>query len=247
MIDAKTFPPYKMEINLEKLFDASCHLGHKVNLWNPAIKPFLYSKQSGIHIFDLEKTAQQIKLACGFVFDLAKNNKTLLLVSTKKQIRDSIIKVAEESGCLYINHRWLGGLLTNWNQVNLSLKRMIEIEDGLVTGKYQKYTKFERNLLEKEVKRLQRFFGGLKKLKKMPDCILIVDIKRELNALKEATYKHIPTIAIVDSNCNPSLVDLPIPANDDANSSVLAILEVILDAYKDGLKQKVVEKEIVEK
>lgn len=227
---------YEVEVDLEKLFDASCHLGHKVNLWNPAIKPFLFTKQSGIHIFDLEKTANQIKSVCSYFFDLAKKKKTLLLVATKKQTRDDVEKMAEKYGCMYINHRWLGGFLTNWNQVSSSLKRMLEIEKGLETGKYDKYTKFERSRLEKEKKRLERFFGGLKNLKKMPDCVMLVDIKKEANALKEAKAKDVSTVAIVDSNCNPNLVDLAIPANDDASSSVLTILDIVLQAYSEGLK-----------
>jgi small subunit ribosomal protein S2 len=226
---------YEVEVDLEKLFDASCHLGHKVNLWNPAIKPFLFTKQSGIHIFDLEKTANQIKNVCTYFHDLAQKKKSLLLVATKKQTRGEVEKMAAKYGCMYINHRWLGGFLTNWSQVSTSLKRMLEIEKGLETGKYDKHTKFERNRLEKEKNRLERFFGGLKNLKKIPDCIMLVDIKKEANALKEATVKEISTVAIVDSNCNPNLVDLAIPANDDASSSVLAILEIVLQAYSDGL------------
>ena len=167
------------EFDLQAMLELGCHLGHKASKWHPKMADYIYGEKDGIHLFDLPKVAQLLEEACAYVYNLAKEGKTLLLVGTKKQARDTVKEVAIDAACFYINARWMGGMLTNWPQVSKSIKRMEEIREGLATDKYKGYTKYERVQLEKEQIKLERFFGGLKGLKNKPDCIFVVDPKKE--------------------------------------------------------------------
>nr|MBP7741013.1 30S ribosomal protein S2 [Candidatus Woesebacteria bacterium] len=197
---------------------------------------FIYMEKDGVHIFDLEKTASQLQLAYNFVYDMASKGKTMVMVGTKKQSKEIIKEEAIENGTMYIISRWLGGLITNWNQVKGSLKRMIEIDSGLKSGKFDGYTKFEKVQLDKEKTRLERFFGGIQELKSTPDFLFVVDVKREKNAVREAKLMGIPVVALIDSNANPEDVDIAIPANDDALRSIKLIVSEIAKAYSAGKK-----------
>jgi len=238
MIDLKNLPQTAPEYDLSLLLEAGCHFGHQAQKWHPAMKPFIYMEKDGVHIFDLAQTAQQLQHAYNYAFDLGKKGKTLVMVGTKRQARDVIKNAAEDSGALYITSRWLGGLLTNWEQVYKSLKRMLQIEEGLANGSYNAYTKFERVQLEKEQNRLMRFFSGIRTLKQRPDAIFIVDPGREKNVIKEATMLGIPLVALVDSNTDPRPVDIAIPANDDALSSITLIVDAVAAGYKAGKMSK---------
>ncbi|MDR0463437.1 MAG: 30S ribosomal protein S2 [Pseudomonadales bacterium] len=224
------------DISLEALFEAGVHLGHQSTSWHPKMAQWIYAEKDGIHIFDLAKTAEQLEKARTYVRDLAQNGKSLVVVGCKKQAAEIVEEGASETGAMYIVNRWPGGLITNWEQVSKSIKRMNEISRGLVDGKYKEYTKYERVQLEKELARLERLFRGVKDLKSEPDCLFIVDINREKNAVKEALGANIPIIALTDSNVNPTGVEIPVPGNDDALSSIKIIVDYILDGYAEGKK-----------
>lgn len=234
MIDTSNLPKNAPEYDLTELLEAGAHFGHQTQKWHPAMKEFIYMEKDGVHILDLAKTAEQLQKAYDFAFDLGSKKKTLIFVGTKRQAREIIKNAAEDAGCLFITSRWLGGLLTNWEQVAKSLKRMIQIEEGLTTGAFNGYTKFERVQLEKEQNRLERFFGGLKGLKLRPDALFIVDPGREKNAVIEARTIGIPTMGLVDTNTDPRPVDIAIPANDDAVSSITYIVNAVAAGYKAG-------------
>jgi small subunit ribosomal protein S2 len=234
MQNMSDLPQVAPEYDLAALLEAGAHFGHQTRRWHPAMKEYIYMSKDDVHIFDLAKTAAQLQVAYNYAYNLGKTNKTLLMVGTKRQARDVIKAAAEDSGAMYITSRWLGGLLTNWEQVYKSLKRMIEIENGLANDAYKGYTKFERVQLEKEQGRLMRFFSGIKNLKTRPDAIFIVDPGKEDNVVKEAITMAVPVVALVDSNTDPRPVDIVIPANDDAVSSIEFIVKAVAEGYKAG-------------
>jgi len=222
------------EIDLQEMFEAGCHFGHKIAKWHPKMAPYIYGSEGGVHIFDLEKTSEQLKLACQRFYDLAKEGKTLLMVGTKRSAREIIKEAASEMGCFYIVSRWMGGLLTNFNQLQKSIQRMTDIEKGLESGKFDKYTKYERLQLDKEKTRLERFFVGLQQLKGKPDCVFVVDSEKEKIVVKESVSEGVELIAIADSNADPRQIDIVIPANDDASKSVKYIVNNLKTAYNAG-------------
>ncbi len=235
-----------MTILMEDLFEAGCHLGHPVQKWHPKMKPWIYGEQDGTHIFDLEKTQAQLEKAMAYVQNLKETNKTLVVVATKKQAAELAQKLAMENGAMYVINRWPGGLITNWEQVRRSIRRMNEIEDGLKNDKFKAYTKYERLMMEKELARLERLFGGLKALRNKPDALLIIDAQKEKNAVREAVSEKIDMVALIDSNTDPTGIALPIPANDDALSSVKLILTAVLQAYNGKADIKEVKEEKTE-
>jgi small subunit ribosomal protein S2 len=238
MIDITNLPDKAPEFDLAELLEAGVHFGHQSRKWHPAMKEFIYMEKDGVHIFDLAKTAAQLKLAYNYAFDLGQKGKTLVIVGTKRQARELVKTSAEEAGCLSITSRWLGGLLTNWEQVYKSLKRMIQIEEGLQSGAFNGYTKFERVQLEKEQSRLERFFSGIKTLKQRPDALFVVDPGREKNVIKEATTIGVPLMGLVDSNTDPRPLDIAVPGNDDALSSIKLVVEAVTAGYKAGRAAK---------
>lgn len=236
LLNLSALPDKAPTFEIADLFEAGCHFGHQVDRWNPKMKRFIFGEKGKVHIFDLEKTATQLTLAYNAAFELGKQGKTMIVVGTKRQCREMVAETAKANGVMYISSRWLGGLLTNWEQVKKSLRRMLDIEDGLKTGKYDKYTKYERVQLEKEQGRLERFFDGIREMKSIPDALFIVDTKREKNAIKEANTNHVFTIGLVDSNANPNEVDIAIPANDDGQKSVELIVKAVIGGYVAGKK-----------
>lgn len=237
LLDLSALPEKAPEYDLTELFEAGCHFGHQVEKWNPKMKKFIFTQKGGVHIFDLEKTAAQLKLAYNAAFTLGKTGKTLIVVGTKRQARDTVTSYCTENNMMYIASRWLGGLMTNWEQVKKSLARMTEIENGLKSGKFDRYTKYERLQLEKEQGRLERFFNGIRDLKAIPDALFIIDIKKEKNVINEANSVGVFTIGLVDSNSDPTKVDLPIPANDDGQKSLELIIKAVVDGYVAGKKE----------
>lgn len=239
MQDISTLPNKAPEYDLTALLEAGCHFGHQKRKWHPKMKPFIYMEKDGVHIFDLEKTAAQLQQAYNYAYELGKTGKTMIVVGTKRQVKDVVKTAAKNAGLFYMTSRWLGGLLTNWDQVRLSIKRMTEIESGLKTDKFKGYTKYERNQLEKELNRLERFFDGVRDLKTKPDCIFVIDPIREKNAVAEAAKMDVPVMALADSNADPSLVSaVVIPANDDAVKSVELIVGEVTKAYAAGRDSK---------
>lgn len=238
MIDVTSLPQHAPDYDLRELLEAGCHFGHQARRWHPKMAKWIYTEKDGVHIFDLAKTAEQLKAAYNYAYDLGAKGKTLVVVGTKKQARDIIKEVATPAGVMSITSRWLGGLLTNWEQVGKSLRRMIEIETGLKDGKFDVYTKRERVLLDKERQRLDRFFGGIRELKGKPDALFIIDPSRENVAVLEASRNNIPMVALIDSNTNPDLIDIPVPANDDAVKSIQYVVKAVIDGYTAGKKSK---------
>jgi small subunit ribosomal protein S2 len=222
------------ELNLQEMLELGCHFGHKVSKWHPKMAPYIYGEKDGIHLFDLPKTAELIKEACAYVYNLAKEGKTMVLVGTKKQAREVVKESALEASCFYINARWMGGMLTNWPQVSKSIKRMEEIREGLATDKYKGYTKYERVQLEKEQLKLERFFGGLRGLKAKPDCIFVVDPKKEKIVVDEANSVGVPVVALIDSDSDPRPLQFVLPGNDDAVKSIKFFVDQVTAAYKAG-------------
>jgi small subunit ribosomal protein S2 len=234
MIDFASLPQQAPDYDLRELLEAGIHFGHQSRRWHPKMAKWIYTEKDGVHIFDLAKTAEQLKLAYNYAFDLGKKGKSLVIVATKKQARDVVREATANTGIMVITSRWLGGLLTNWEQVNKSLHRMIDIEKGLKEGKFDKYTKRERVLLDKERSRLERFFGGIRELKGQPDALFIVDPGREKVAVSESEKVHMPMMALVDSNTNPGPIDIIIPGNDDAVSSITYIVKTVVAGYMAG-------------
>lgn len=238
MADTQTLPTVAPEYDLETLFDAGCHFGHQTKRWHPKMTEYIYGERNGVHIFDLEKTAEQLQKAYNYLYDLGKRGKTVIFVGTKRSAREIVQNAAVKAGAMHITSRWLGGLLTNWDQVSKSLKRMIELEEGLKTGKFDGYTKYEQNQLAKEAARLQRFFEGIRNLKQMPDAIFVVDPRKEDNVIAEATKMGVPVIALADSDSDPRPLEVVIPANDDAVKSIELIVNEMATAYAEGKKAK---------
>ena len=238
MIDTASLPNHAPEYDLAQLLEAGCHFGHQARKWHPAMQEWIYIEKDGVHIFDLAKTAAQLQVAYNYAYELGKTGKTLVIVGTKRQAKEVVKAAAEDAGTLHITSRWLGVLLTNWDQVSKSLKRMLDIEEGLKGDTFKGYTKFERVQLEKEQNRLERFFGGIKNLKKRPDALFIIDPGREKNVVKEALTMGVPMIAMTDSNADPRGIDVVVPANDDALTSLQLIINEVAKGYKAGQADK---------
>lgn len=226
------------EFDLQELLEAGCHFGHKASKWHPKMAEYIYGEKDGVHLFDLVKTAEQLTIAYNMVYNLAKEGKTFLMVGTKRQAKEIVRDAASDAGCFYITSRWMGGMLTNWNQISKSIKRMGDIREGLKTGRFDKYTKYERLQLDKEQAKLARFFEGVKGMKAKPDCIFVVDPSREDIVVTEANTDGVPVIALIDSNTDPRPVQVSIPANDDAVKSIKYIVDQLAAAYKAGVADR---------
>jgi len=220
------------EISLQQLLEAGCHFGHQSKKWHPAMQPYLFGVRDDIHIFDLVKTKENLEKAGKFLHQLAKDGKTVLFVGTKRQAVPAIKSTAQATGMPYVSQRWLGGTLTNWEQIRKNLKNLSDMKTAKTEGQYKKYTKKEQILLDRQIARLEKFFGGITSLDKLPDALFIVDIKREKTAVREANQLKIPVVAVVDSNCDPGQVDVVISANDDGKGSIELILDYLSRAMK---------------
>ena len=216
-----------ISIGLKELLDAGVHFGHQTKRWNPKMKPFIFDARNGIHIIDLSKTLSQLDAACNFLSStLAKGGK-LLFVGTKKQAQQAVKETAKECGQFYVTERWLGGTLTNFATIKKSIGRLKQIEKMEADGTINQYVKQEQSMIRREAARLVKFFDGIRSMEKHPAAMFVVDIKREHNAVAEARRLKIPVVAIVDTNCDPDLVDYAIAGNDDVIRSVRMILATI--------------------
>jgi small subunit ribosomal protein S2 len=222
------------EILLKDLLEAGCHFGHQSRRWHPKMKPYLFGVRDGVHIFDLAKTKEKLQEAVEFVHKTAANGGTIVFVGCKRQAAAIVKEEAVRAGMPFANQRWLGGTITNWEQIKRMLNRLKEYKEKQESGEFSKYTKKENLLISREVARLEKTIGGLTALKNLPDALLVVDVKNEAVAVAEAVKRHIPVVAIVDSNSNPEIVDFPIPANDDAVGSITFVMGKLTDAIKEG-------------
>ncbi len=219
---------------IEQLLESGAHFGHLTRRWNPKMEQFIFNERNGIHILDLRKTQILLDIARNVALKTAMQGKTVLFVGTKKQMHDTLKAAAAECGQNFVIERWLGGMLTNFATIRKSIKRLNDIDKMEVDGTYEKITKKERLLLGRERDRLRKIFGGIEDMTRLPGALFIVDIKKEHIAVKEAKILGIPTIALVDTNCDPEDVDFPIPANDDSVKTVELISKIMGDAIKEG-------------
>lgn len=227
-----------VKVDVKKLLETGAHFGHQARRWNPKMAPYLFGIQDGVHVFDLIKTKKALDEALKALSEAGKKGNKILLVGTKKQAKDKVREVGQSSGCFFVTERWLGGTLTNFDQIKKSLTKLADMKKKMEGGEYKNFTKKERLLIEREIERLERFFGGLTGLEDLPDMLFIVDTKRQSGAVKEAKEKGIEVAGIVDSNSDPTLIDYPIPMNDDATRAVGYVLDKVSEAILEGKKGK---------
>jgi small subunit ribosomal protein S2 len=220
---------------MKELLEAGVHFGHQTKRWDPRMKEYIFGERNGIYIIDLQKTLKMFKEASKFVTELAASGKVILFVGTKRQAQDAIAEEATRCGMFYINQRWLGGLLTNWVTVQKSVKRLQELDEMASDGRYDLLTKKEVIRHERERKHLQANLAGIKSMRRLPDAIFVVDSSNEAIAVKEARKLGIPVVAVVDTNCDPTVVDYVIPGNDDALRAIRLFTSKIADSVAEGV------------
>ena len=221
---------------MKELLEAGVHFGHQVRRWNPKMKEYIFGERNGIYIIDLQKTQRMFREAIAFVTNLIAEDKgkTVLFVGTKRQAQDAIREEAEKCGQYFVNQRWLGGLLTNFQTVQKSIKRLKDLESMQTDGRYEKMTKKERIKLDRERESLNKNLSGIKAMNRLPDAVFIIDVKKEEIAVAEANRLGIPIVAVVDTNCSPEGIDYVIPGNDDALRAVRLFASRIADAIVEG-------------
>jgi small subunit ribosomal protein S2 len=224
-----------MEIpSIEQMLKAGMHFGHRTSKWHPGMEPFIFTSRKGVHIIDLTKAQTKLEEALNYLKKIASENKQILLVGTKVQVKKPLKKVAEETGMPYAVERWLGGFLTNFEVIRGLIRKYKDLTEKKAAGKLEKYTKKEQLNFDREIAKLETSVGGLKNLTKVPDVIFIWDIKKEKTALTEAKKKNIPVVAVCDTNVNPKNVNYIIPANDDATKTIKLILNLVKEAILEG-------------
>ncbi len=221
-------------ITMKQLLEAGVHFGHQTRRWNPKMKPFIFTERNGIYIIDLQKTVKKMDTAYRFVKELAESGDSILFVGTKKQAQESVKEEAERCGMFYINQRWLGGTLTNFETIRKRINRLHDLEKMEEDGTFDVLPKKEVIELHSEMERLEKFLGGIKKMKKLPAAIFVIDPRKERIAIAEARILDIPIVSIVDTNCDPDEADYLIPGNDDAIRAVKLITSKIADAVLEG-------------
>ena len=231
-------------ISMKQLLEAGVHFGHQTRRWNPKMKKYIFTERNGIYIIDLQKTVKKVEEAYKWVKELASNGGTVLFVGTKKQAQDSVKEEAIRSGMYYVNQRWLGGTLTNFETIQKRIARLKDIERMEEDGTFDVLPKKEVVMLKKQQERLEKFLGGIKEMKKLPDALFIIDPRKERIAVAEAHKLNIPIVGMVDTNCDPDEIDVVIPANDDAIRAVKLLTGKMADAIleaKQGEETEVVE------
>jgi small subunit ribosomal protein S2 len=231
------------EVDIKELLAAGAHFGHKTSRWHPKMAPYIYGVQSGGHIIDLTKTVEALGPAMNFITQTVSNGKQILLVSTKRQAKDIIRKLAEDTNMPFVTERWLGGMLTNWTTIGGRIKHLKEIERKMASGELaNNYSKLEVQRYQEEIDQMNFIYSGIKELNNQPGAVFVVDIVHDDNAVNEARKLNIPLIALVDTNGDPTRVTYPIPCNDDAIKTIELIASYIKQAIKDGqAKTKVAE------
>jgi small subunit ribosomal protein S2 len=222
------------DISLSQLLEAGVHFGHKAHRWNPKMFPYIYSEVNNIHILDLIQSATLLKKAMRYLEIAASKNEKVLFVGTKRQATTLIAQEAIRSNSYYVNHRWLGGMLTNWTTMKERIAKLKDLENQESLGTFDLLTKKEGALRRKELIKLRKYLDGIKNMSTLPDAVIIIDQKREITAVAECRKLGIPVISILDTNCDPDLVDIPIPGNDDAVRSIKLILTALTDSIIKG-------------
>ena len=222
------------DISLSQLLEAGVHFGHKAHRWNPKMFPYIYSEVNNIHILDLVQSATLLKEANSYLEDAARNGKTFLFIGTKRQASTLIAQEAKRCDSFYVNHRWLGGMLTNWSTLKERIIYLKNLEQQEANNTFDLLTKKEATLRRKELKKLRQHLDGVKTMTNLPDVAIVIDQKREMTAIRECKKLGIPIVSILDTNCDPDLVDVPIPGNDDAVRSIKLILKSLTDSIIAG-------------
>ena len=222
------------DISLSQLLEAGVHFGHKAHRWNPKMFPYIYSEVNNIHILDLIQSATLLKKAMKYLEVAASQNKKVLFVGTKRQATTLIAQEAKRSNSYYVNHRWLGGMLTNWSTMKERIEKLKDLEKQESEGTFDLLTKKEGALRRKELAKLRKYLDGIKSMTSLPDVVIIIDQRREITAIAECRKLGIPVVSILDTNCDPDLVDIPIPGNDDAVRSIKLILTLLTDSIIKG-------------
>ena len=221
-------------ISMKQLLEAGVHFGHQTRRWNPKMAPYIYTERNGIYIIDLQKSVGKVDEAYKAVSDIAAEGGNILFVGTKKQAQNSVKEEATRCNQFYVNERWLGGMLTNFRTIQTRINRLKELEKMFEEGTTDQYPKKEVILMKRELEKLEKNLGGIKDMKRLPGAIFIIDSKKEEIAVSEAHKLHIPVVATVDTNCDPDVIDYPIPANDDAIRAVRLLTSKMADAVLEG-------------
>jgi small subunit ribosomal protein S2 len=223
-------------VTMKALLEAGVHFGHRTQRWDPKMKPFIFTERNGIHIIDLQQTIIRLEQAYNMVRDTVAEGGTMVFVGTKKQAQENLAHAAESCGMPYVNQRWLGGTLTNWQTIKQRISYLLELEQRRDTGDLERLPKKEALKLEQLIEKLNRRLGGLKQMTRLPDLLFVVDVRREAIAVKEGNILKIPVLAMVDTNCNPDPIDLIVPSNDDAIRAIKLIVNQMADAVNEGLE-----------
>jgi small subunit ribosomal protein S2 len=221
-------------VSLAELLESGVHFGHQTRRWNPRMSQYIYTARNGVHIIDLVQTAQLMESAYDYMRSSSERGKRVLFVGTKRQAAGIIAQEASRCGAFYVNQRWLGGMLTNWETIKTRVERLKELENLEDSGALDRRPKKEASVLRREMGKLQKYLGGIKMMRKVPDIVVIIDQKREHNAIAECQKLGITVVSILDTNCDPLVADVPIPANDDAIRSIKLIVGKLADAIYEG-------------
>ncbi|MFN9537595.1 MAG: 30S ribosomal protein S2 [Pseudanabaena sp.] len=221
-------------VTLAQLLESGVHFGHQTRRWNPKMEPYIFTERNGVHIIDLVQTAQYLEEAYAYLRQASEPGKKVLFVGTKRQAAGLIAQEAARCGSYYINQRWLGGMLTNWTTIKTRVDRLKDLERRDESGALDRLPKKEASTLRREMEKLRKYLGGIKLMRKPPDIVIVVDHKREYNAVQECQKLKIPIVSLLDTNCDPDSVDIGIPANDDAIRSIKLIVGKLADAIYEG-------------
>lgn len=220
--------------SLTEMLQAGLHFGHQRSRWHPKMKPYIFGVRNGVHVIDLDKTSEELKKALTYVKNLAAEGKIILFVGTKQQARDFVQTAAESCGMPYLVERWIGGLLTNFEECKRRLKKYKALKEMFATGEIEKYTKKEQGEFKKQIEKMDKYLKGLTMLEKIPDALYVADVRVEKTAVTEANRVSVPMVAVCDSNVNPEKVDFPIPGNDDAVHSIKMMADLMAAAVNEG-------------
>ncbi len=232
--------------SMQDLLGAGVHFGHQVRRGHPRMKPFIYGVRDGIHIIDLAKSEEYLKKAVEFAYELGKQGKTLLVVGTKKQAKDIILNLAKEVGAFYITERWIGGIITNFNEIRRNIKKLNEIKKEKEQGLLSRYTKKEQLLIDRKMRKFDLDYGGIADMENLPDAVFVVDCAADKIAVKESSERNLTLIGLNDTNSDPSSIDYPIPGNDDGIKAIKIVCEAVIKAYGEGKKEFKVQSEKLE-
>jgi len=222
------------KVNLKELLEAGVHFGHQARRWNPKMKQFIYTERDGIHVIDLIQTSARIDDAYEYIKNLVSSGGEIVFVGTKRQAKDIVVEESKRVGAMFISERWVGGLLTNFEAVQKNIKRLNDLREKRDKKELDHLTKKERLMIDREIEKIEKTFGGLDRMSKIPEALFVVDAKKEDNAVREARKTGVKVVALTDTNADPTVVDYPIPANDDAIKALGLLIKVMADAYAEG-------------